>query len=1127
MPEFEFRLLGTVRAIHRGTVLDIAGPTPRAVLAVLLLHAREVVPKTRIIRYAWRDDPPDTAEALVADYVIGLRKALTPAFGRDVLPVVRGGGYRADIDRELVDVHRFKLWMDQAAAHRDSRELDLAPAPAPGPAAVDPGVSALADMESAWLRDQARALSERRLDALEQLAASNWKPAARGRRRTGARHRRDTPATAKTDRHRGQSPHRRRGRRGGRPAGRRPIAALRESSHDPSPALLAAQTAALNHDTGRPDPAARGPLHQLPVNTDLFGRDRQIAELLELAVGAGQSGVPGTVVISQIDGMAGIGKTALAVYVGHLLTDQFPGGRLYVDLNAYTPGTGPRDPGEVLGQLLLELGVHPGSIPTGLDGRAKAYRDRLAGTRTLILLDNAISEQQVRPLLPAAPGCLVLVTSRHRLKALDDAHPIPLDVLDAPDAVALFVRFAGSGRTTADDPTVHRITELCGYLPLTLRIAAALLKRRPAWNAAHLEQQLLAGRDDLSAFDDGERQAALIFNLSYDNLAPDQQQMFRRLGLIPGPDTDAYAAATLLDTDPRQADRLLQDLLDRSLLTETTPGRYRLHDLLRIHARIHTEHDDTHTDRESAQVRLLDYYQHTAAQADTHLEPRTPAHPVPEPAHPPRHTPALNDRQHAEAWLTTELDNLIAAARHATTRPDPTHAVTLPAATREHLRAHGPWTQAVELHTTAAHIAHTLGNHPWHADALHDLGIARRLVEDYSGAQEVLRQALTLYQDLGNQLGQANTLNDLGIVRRMVGDYSGAQEVLRQALTLYQDLGNQLGQANTLNDLGIVRRMVGDYSGAQEVLRQALTLYQNLGHQLGQANTLKNLGRVRRMVGDYSGAQEVLRQALTLYQNLGNRLGQANTLNDLGRVRYMVGDYSGAQEVLRQALTLHQNLGHQLGQANTLNDLGIVRHMVGDYSGAQEVLRQALTLYQDLGHQLGQANTLKNLGRVRRMVGDYSGAQEVLWQALTLYQDLGSRLGQASALNDLGIALCLVRDLAGAEDAHCRSLDLSRELGSRGNEAWALTWYAAVPLARGDVARALELYRQALAMNREVQHPDDEALALEGIGECLLSTGQVPEATEHLRQASALFQRLGMQRDVQRITARLADLTGP
>jgi hypothetical protein len=369
-------------------------------------------------------------------------------------------------------------------------------------------------------------------------------------------------------------------------------------------------------------------LRQLPADTALFtGRDDELDRLLALVERARSEGTPGTVVISAIDGMGGIGKTALAIRAAHRLAGRFPDGQLFIDLYGFTQGSDPHDPSDALVTLLSSLGVSPGRIPADLDARAALYRDRLAGSRTLILLDNAASEAQVRPLLPAAHTCLVLVTSRRRLKALDDALPLPLDVLAPGEAVALLRKAARLDDRPQDEPLLARVAELCGHLPLALLIAGALLRTGGnAWNLPVLIDRLAARQPgcELAGYTDEFRSVEAVFDLSYRNLPADQQLLFRRLGLLPGPEIDAHAAAALLATDLDNAGRLLQRLADHSLLAGARPGRYRLHDLVRAHARtVVVTLDPARTGHRPRP---------TAALLRPHRTDRLPAHRAPAPA---------------------------------------------------------------------------------------------------------------------------------------------------------------------------------------------------------------------------------------------------------------------------------------------------------------------------------------------------------------------------------------------------------------------------------------------------------------------------------------------------------------
>ena len=774
---------------------------------------------------------------------------------------------------------------------------------------------------------------------------------------------------------------------------------------------LPATSEGLTQVTAPTQVQAGGPPRQLPATTPAFtGREDELAELLSLAAGTGGGGSPGTVVISAIDGMAGIGKTALAVKAGHALALRFPDGQLFIDLRGYTQGVTPRDPLDALAAILQAYEVPPGQIPADLDARAAFYRDRLAGTRTLIILDNAYSEAQVRPLLPGDGGCLVVVTSRRRLKALDDAHALPLDVLPAADAVALFRQVAGPGRIPADDPLLEEIATLCGRLPLALRIAAALIRHRPAWTLARLADKLRQARPGLEGFSDGERNLTCVFDLSYRALGDDRRLLFRRLGLAPGPDADAYAAAALLDCGPTKAEDLLQDLVDHNLLAELAACRYRMHDLVRAYAL--AAHDPAER-RKTALDRLLDYYQHTAARADAHIAHYS----KPEPVGPaPAHAPALPNPDAARGWLRAERANLEASLRHAADHNQNARLVALSAGLASLLSTDGPWPLALSVHTAATAAAARLGDRPGQASALTNLGQVRGLTADYPGASRDLQQALGLYRGSGDRSGQANALIELGDVWSMTGDYPGAERDLLEGLELHRETGDRRGQAHALNKRGQVRSMTGDFPGAFQDLLEALELHREIGDRRGQAHTLTRLGRVWLITGDHQGAMRDMQEALELYRGLGERLGQANALTYLGQVRLSTGDYSGAMQDLRQALELYRGLGDRLGQANALAYLGQVWLITGDHQGAIRDIQEALELYREIGSRVGEAYALNHYAAVLAATGQVAQAKAIYRDALRMTREVQQPDDEALALE--GIGECLLREGAADEGVH-------------------------------------------------------------------------------------------------------------
>jgi len=371
-----------------------------------------------------------------------------------------------------------------------------------------------------------------------------------------------------------------------------------------------------------PGVAAAAAIRTLPRDTPNFtGRRQELAQLLEALVPAAADG--GVVGIHAIDGMAGIGKTTLAVHAAHRLAERFPDGQFFLPLHAHTPGQRPVDPADALASLLLTAGLAPQQIPPGVEARAARWRGQVAGKKILLLLDDAASHQQVRPLLPGTAGSMVLVTSRRRLTALQDATVISLDILPSGEAAALMARLAARPGVRASDAAAGELSGLCGYLPLAIGMLASQLRHHPAWTPAELAANVTAARDRLALMHAEDVSVGAAFGLSYTDLTAAQQRLFRRLGLCPGPSIDAYAAAALDGATLDAARRGLEGLYDQHLLTEPSPGRYQLHDLLREHARALAAADNP-AESDAATGRLLDYYLHTALAAGRHFA-RPPA----------------------------------------------------------------------------------------------------------------------------------------------------------------------------------------------------------------------------------------------------------------------------------------------------------------------------------------------------------------------------------------------------------------------------------------------------------------------------------------------------------------------
>jgi tetratricopeptide (TPR) repeat protein len=633
----------------------------------------------------------------------------------------------------------------------------------------------------------------------------------------------------------------------------------------------------------------------------------------------------------------------------------------------------------------------------------------------------------------------VLVTSRRHLTALEDTQTLSLDTLPAGEAAELLVRLAARSGLDPGAPAVAEIIRLCGYLPLAIGMLGRQLHHHPAWSAADLAADLATARDRLQLLHAENLSVAAAFDLSYAELTPAQQRLFRRLGLHLGPDIDGYAAAALDGTGLAEARSHLEALYDHYLIGEPARGRYRLHDLIREHARILAGSLDLDGDRDSATGRLLDYYQYTAARADALIARQVRPARAFAGSTMPTAVPAFADPEQALAWARAERASLLACLDHVTGAGQHARVIALTAGLAGLLRRDGPWADAVTRHIAAIEAT----------------------------------------RHLGDRLAQASALTDLGVVRRLAAEYPAAAQALEQALDIYRDLGDRLGQANALSSLGVLWRATGEYSAAAQALEQSLGIYCDLGDRFGQAQALLALGDMRRMTGEYPAAAQALEQTLSIYRDLRDRLGQAQALLALGDMRRATGEYPTAAQALEQALDIYRDIGDRLGQPQALIYLGDMRRATGEYPAAAQALEQALDIYRDLGRRNGQANALTSLGPVWLATGAFPAAAQALEQALGIYRDLGDRGGEVTALNERGMVHLASGERAQAGDCHQQALDLARAIASSWDEAQALAGLGRCALAVGDTMQAGVLLRQALEIFQRIGAAEAPDLAAE------------------------------------------------
>jgi len=666
---------------------------------------------------------------------------------------------------------------------------------------------------------------------------------------------------------------------------------------------------------------------QLPAAVAGFiGRAAELAALTRMLDQARIS-APGTVVISAIGGTAGVGKTALALHWAHQVAGRFCDGQLYVNLRGYDPSATPAAPEMVIPGFLNALGIPPERIPAGLEEQAGLYRSLLADKQMLIVADNARDEQQVRLLLPASPGSLVLVTSRSQmpgLAAADGARLISLDVLSHGEAVDMLAGRLGTVRTAAEPAAVGRIADLCACLPLALAVAAARASARPGFPLAALAGELADSAGRLDALDAGDPAASVraVFSWSARQLSAEAARMFQLLGLHPGPDIGVPAAGSLAAVTQADAERLLRQLAGVHLITEHVPGRYAFHDLLRAYAADQARSCDTEPACRQAVGRVLDHYLHSARNAaftlNSTVEPVTLLPPRPGTA---AERPA--DPRAALTWFDAEHPALLAAVGLAAETGFDSHAWQLPWAMTVFLRKRGHWQEWAAIQRTALAASARLG--------------------DLAGQAISGRLLATAYDDLG--------------------DHERAHGCYMTSLELYQQLEDRSGQARTLAGLGMLAARQGRHDDALSYDERALRLYQAVGHKPGEAIMLYGVGWDHGLLGDYHQARAFCQQALTLNNETGNRDINAAIWDSLGYAEHHLGNLTEAATCYQRALSLIREFGDRWREAITLDHLGDTHHAAGDQPRARQTWQHALAILEDLDHPHAAKIRAKLAGR--------------------------------------------------------------------------------------------------------------------------------------------------------------------
>ncbi|GAA1351365.1 AfsR/SARP family transcriptional regulator [Saccharothrix algeriensis] len=943
----EFGVLGPLLVRRGGRIVPITAAKHRIVLATLLLGADRSVPAADLIRRVWGEAPPDRAAQTIPVYVMRLRRAL----GEPQLIRTTPTGYRIDLPRDALDLHRFTDLAERGAALAAAEDFAGAGAVYERALAHWRG-TALADVPSESLHEtEATALAEQRLRVTSELVDVKLRlgrcdEVIADLRRLTAQHplrerfwsqlmvalyRADRQADA-LDAYRQAS-----------------TALARELGVDPSDGLRSVHRAILTGDPALHQPAANAwaPVSQLPAPVGNFvGRSAELARVTGLLTRAGE-----TVVVC---GPPGVGKTAFATTVGHAVRDRYPDGQLYANLRGHSTSP-PLPTAAVLARFLRAMGVRADRIPVDEEDLVRGYRARLRGRRVLITLDNAASVEQVLPLLPGEPGCSVVITSRNDLRGALRATPVRLDVLRSDEAWKLLARSLGPEAATAQFDAIAELARLCGYLPLALRIALGNLVGLPHADIESYVAELSAG-DRLTALAvDNDDTAAVrrAFDLSYAALGGAAARLFRLAGLLPGPDFSAFGAAALLGAPEEQARRLLEELASAHLVQRVGPDRFALHDLLHDYAVDRAR--EAGEDVAAARERLFGWYLRTAVRVGDVLYPELR----------PVASPPTMSADAARAWLTAERASVLAATEHCASAGSPELSWRLVDAVSGYFGSHGHHVEFVRAIGSALRAARAAGDRDAEVAMLVCLAAEHRNLGNLRTARAHLREAAPT--------GPARWLHAAldGVIGLDLADFPAATAAFTRLTALgEQEPGNPHIRVAALGGWGALHLVRGEFGAARERLTEGLALARASEGVNLEAACASLLARCHSARGEYPEAVALLRQALADWYRSGSRHSRAEGMAHLAAALCAGGEHAEALRTAQRSLALVQELGGSPRiEAEVHLALGVVLRHLGKPGRAVAAHVRGLELATSCGYRYGVARSHVELVRALALDG--------------------------------------------------------------------------------------------------------------------------------------------------------------